>query len=132
MKRSPSVGISRPAIMRSTVVLPPPLGPRRAINSPSLTEKLTLLTAVTSPNFLLTFFSSMLIQSVQSRSGLLGEGIIPFRLPFDKRFDGERCECQQHQHAREDEGGRHALGGVIDIRDAQRQRFRFDGDAGGS
>jgi hypothetical protein len=26
MKRSPSVGISRPAIIRSTVVLPPPLG----------------------------------------------------------------------------------------------------------
>src|SRR5258708_4792211 len=106
MKRSPSVGISRPAIMRSTVVLPPPLGPRRAINSPSLTEKLTLLTAVTSPNFLLTFLSSMLMQSVQSRRGLLGESIVPFRLPFDKRFNGESDEGQQCQHARESEGRR--------------------------
>ena len=61
MKTSPVVGISSPAIMRSTVVLPPPLGPSSAINSPSFTEKLTSLTAVTSPNFLVTFLSSMLI-----------------------------------------------------------------------
>ena len=43
IKISPSVGISRPAIMRSTVVLPPPLGPSNAINSPSFTEKLTVV-----------------------------------------------------------------------------------------
>ena len=61
MNMSPPVGISSPAIMRSTVVLPPPLGPSKAINSPSLTENVTLLTAATSPNFLVTFFSSMLI-----------------------------------------------------------------------
>ena len=60
MKMSPSVGASNPAIIRSTVVLPPPLGPSNAINSPSLTEKETFLTAVTPPNFLLTFFNSML------------------------------------------------------------------------
>src|SRR5437667_2302536 len=60
MKTSPAVGISKPAIMRSTVVLPPPLGPSKAISSPSFTEKVTLLTAVVSPNFLVTFFSSML------------------------------------------------------------------------
>ena len=64
MNTSPPVGISSPAIMRSTVVLPPPLGPSKAINSPSLTENVTLLTAATSPNFLVTPFSSMLIWAI--------------------------------------------------------------------
>ena len=57
---SPPVGLSSPAIILSTVVFPPPLGPSKAINSPSFTEKDTLPTAVTSPNCLVTFFSSML------------------------------------------------------------------------
>src|SRR5260370_9024043 len=60
MKTSPVVGISRPAIIRRTVVLPPPLGPRSAISSPSLTEKVTLRTAVTWPKRLVTSLSSML------------------------------------------------------------------------
>ena len=61
MNTSPAVGISNPAIMRNTVVLPPPLGPSRAINSPSFTAKDTRLTATTSPNFFVTSLSSMLI-----------------------------------------------------------------------
>src|SRR5580765_1985045 len=60
MKTSPVVGISNPAIMRRTVVFPPPLGPRRAINSPSLTENETFRTALTSPNRFVTSLSSML------------------------------------------------------------------------
>ena len=70
MNMSPAVGISSPAIMRSTVVLPPPLGPSNAISSPSLTEKVTLLTAALSPNCLLTFFSSMLTgRSIRRSAG---------------------------------------------------------------
>src|SRR5688500_7101659 len=51
MRISPEVGISRPAIMRRTVVLPPPLGPSRATSSPSRIENVTSFTAVTLPNF---------------------------------------------------------------------------------
>jgi hypothetical protein len=66
MNTSPLVGISNPAIMRNTVVFPPPLGPSKAINSPSLTENVTLLTAGTSPNFFVTPLSSMLTAEVDS------------------------------------------------------------------
>src|SRR5207249_4551208 len=45
MKTSPSVGCSSPAIMRSSVVLPQPDGPRRTRNSPSLVAKETWSTA---------------------------------------------------------------------------------------
>ena len=40
----PPVGISSPAIMRSTVVLPQPEGPRMVVSVPLGTSKLTPLT----------------------------------------------------------------------------------------
>src|SRR5438105_2707705 len=118
MKMSPSVGTSRPAIIRRTVVFPPPLGPSSATSSPSLTEKLTWLTASTSPNFLLTFFSSMLMgwDAGPSRAGgagcgllrrrfsrrrrlervqLLGQGVLLFRVPFQEGFNHQREEGQE-------------------------------------
>src|ERR1700761_1927163 len=45
-RMSPVVGSSRPAIMRSTVDLPHPDGPSSTMNSPSVTSRLTLSTAV--------------------------------------------------------------------------------------
>src|SRR4051812_43845596 len=45
----PDVGISRPEIMRSNVVLPHPEGPRRAKNSFSAMSMLTSSTAITPP-----------------------------------------------------------------------------------
>src|SRR6266498_3119658 len=100
---SPSVGISRPAIMRSTVVLPPPLGPSSASSSPSLTEKLTLLTAATVPNCLLTFFSSMLIRPVRFADSSFGlffssplRQLVCARLfPFQECLDAQREQRQQ-------------------------------------
>src|SRR5437763_824772 len=56
MRISPAVGSSRPAIMRSSVVLPDPEGPRRTRNSPSRLSRSTLLTAPTLPR-LKTFVS---------------------------------------------------------------------------
>src|SRR3954469_23141043 len=44
----PSVGSSRPAIMRKVVVLPQPEGPSRQKNSPSLTVKVESFTATKS------------------------------------------------------------------------------------
>src|SRR5436853_7548046 len=42
----PDVGCSKPAIMRSVVVLPQPLGPRNETNSPRSTSRLKFSTAV--------------------------------------------------------------------------------------
>src|SRR5258708_39110752 len=46
---SPAVGVSRPAIIRKSVVFPEPEGPRKTRNSPSRVSRLTLLTAPRSP-----------------------------------------------------------------------------------
>src|SRR5687768_6731332 len=48
----PSVGYSKPAIMRRMVVLPQPEGPSRVMNSPLLTARSTLSTTAVLPNFL--------------------------------------------------------------------------------
>src|SRR5205823_13506281 len=93
-KISPSVGTSRPAINRSTVVLPPPLGPSKASNSPSRTEKVTLVTALTPPNCLLTALSSMLMDFVLNGCPLR-HFIRPSLLPFQKSFNPQR---EQGQH----------------------------------
>src|ERR1043165_3400194 len=52
MTISPEVGCSRPAIMRSIVVLPQPEGPRKTTNSPSRISRSMPSTAATSPNSL--------------------------------------------------------------------------------
>src|SRR6266704_2825342 len=134
---SPSVGISRPAIMRKTVVLPPPLGPSNASSSPSLAEKLTLLTAATLPNRLLTFFSSMLMprrrapgssrmhQRVSRHGssgllfgGMLRQGVGPRLFPFQECLDAQRQQRQQREQAGDGES-RGALVFVIQFFHAQ-------------
>ncbi len=59
MKTSPWLGCSKPAIMRSAVVLPQPEGPRIDRNSPCRTVRLLPATATTSPKRLVTFLNSM-------------------------------------------------------------------------
>ncbi len=49
---SPSVTSSRPAMQRSVVVLPQPLGPSSTMNSPSAISRLMPFTAGTLPYFL--------------------------------------------------------------------------------
>ena len=51
---SPAEGVSKPAIIRISVVLPQPDGPRIEKNDPRGTPKLTSSTAVKGPNRLLT------------------------------------------------------------------------------
>ena len=46
----PSVGRSKPAIIRRVVDFPQPEGPRKEMNSPSATSRLKSPTAVTLPN----------------------------------------------------------------------------------
>src|ERR1035438_8700168 len=132
MKTSPAVGISSPAIMRSTVVLPPPLGPSNAISSPSFTENVTLLTTVVSPNFFVTAFSSMLMRLSTINS--CNYQPLPARLlPLHEGLDAQRKERQQRQQARHRErrrGGR--LGGaLIERLHPQRHGLGLPGDVAG-
>src|SRR5215211_2916756 len=53
----PAVSSTRPATMRSVVVLPHPEGPRRVTNSPSAMSALTLSTARVDPNRFVTSIS---------------------------------------------------------------------------
>src|SRR5262245_42585100 len=109
MKMSPVVGISSPAIMRRTVVLPPPLGPSRASSSPSWTSKLTSSTAATSPKRLLTWRSSMLtkregscgrsFRAIRFRGPLRGQRQFGGLVPFQERFEQQRDQRQEGQQA---------------------------------
>src|SRR5258708_33942711 len=58
---SPSVGSTRPAIMRNVVVLPQPLGPSSATSSPAAMRSVTLSTAVLVAN---TFVKPEMARSV--------------------------------------------------------------------
>src|SRR5262245_57933238 len=58
MEISPEVICSRPATMRSVVVLPQPDGPTRTMNSLSRIVRFTSLTACTSSYFLLSSLST--------------------------------------------------------------------------
>ena len=55
----PASGRSKPAIMRSSVVLPEPLGPSSATSSPRPTRRLAASTAVRAPNDRLRSTASM-------------------------------------------------------------------------
>jgi hypothetical protein len=59
MYASPPLGESTPVSMYIAVVLPAPLCPRMVKISPSLMDKLSLLTAVKLPNFLVSLSSKI-------------------------------------------------------------------------
>src|SRR5215472_9241144 len=54
----PESGCSNPAINRSSVVLPHPLGPSRTMNSPSVTVREMSVSATTPPGYVLVIFST--------------------------------------------------------------------------
>ena len=58
MRISPELGLSKPAIMLRTVVLPQPLGPSRVRTSPRRMASSSSCTASTAPKLLLTRTSS--------------------------------------------------------------------------
>src|SRR5438132_3671573 len=122
-KMRPEVGNSRPAIMRSVVVLPQPDGPRMTKNEPWSTVKSTPLTAVNAPNDLATLSSLIsamaLIRKVADdhKSQRSGQD-------RDKGIAVERQECRLHEHddAEADQNHRHGLAAAA----AQPQRpFRY-------
>src|SRR5262245_3435284 len=61
----PLVGAVRPSSIRSVVVLPAPLGPRKPVTRPGPTSKLNPSTAVTGP-YLLVRWSTLIMWAVLS------------------------------------------------------------------
>src|SRR5690348_16568998 len=57
----PLSGVTNPAMQRSSVLLPKPLGPSSSMSSPGSSERLTELSAVFSPNLTVTASTLMAI-----------------------------------------------------------------------
>ena len=91
--------------MRRTVVLPPPLGPNSATNSPSLTAKETASTAATCPNCLPTFFQFNAHATIGA-GFRLGRAVtltvsspVQLLFPFEEGLEAQRQQRQQGQKA---------------------------------
>ena len=89
----PAVGAMKPAIMRSVVVLPQPLGPSSTTNSPSRTSSETSCTATVAPKCLVRRFD------LEPRHGLHD----PRQLDEAVGDDHRRADQQdlQHRHRRD-------------------------------
>src|SRR6266851_7300341 len=85
IRMSPELCFSNPAIIRSRVVFPHPLGPSRTRNSPSLVARSTPSTANDSPKRFLMFRVSTIAIGVPPQSGRrpkIGEAPSDQRLPW--------------------------------------------------
>src|SRR5436309_5743342 len=104
----PDVGSSRPAIIRSVVVLPQPEGPSRQKKSPSGTVNVESRTAVNPPNALCRLSTRISAiaslrefrhDSEQQRAGQ--------RRDKGPRVEGKPEGLEQHEHAGRDDAGGH-------------------------
>src|SRR6516165_5107423 len=105
MLACPLSGRTRPSSIRSVVVLPAPLGPRKAVTTPDPTSKLSWSTAVTRPNRLVSWLTSITAMSSPPRYG----GGCPRRSSAPPRQQRERREPARGQHGHDhpdnDHGG---------------------------
>src|SRR5439155_1461066 len=96
MRTMPSSAMSRPAMMRSNVVMPQPDGPSSEKNSPLRMETLTRSSASTSPNLRVRFSTSIAGVSIATASG---EDNKTAR-SGDRIFDGDRDPVARRQPPR--------------------------------
>src|SRR4051794_31411330 len=80
----PEVGSSKPATMRSTVVLPQPDGPRKEMNSPVATSRLKSCTTVVWPKDLRTCW---ILRKWSAMVLVLSAGIRRFRREAGQDLD---------------------------------------------
>src|ERR1700743_565382 len=91
----PPLFCSSPATIRNVVVLPQPEGPSSVTNSPSLTRRSTLLTAVKSPKLRLTFSRTTCdIASFPTASQRADPALDDLEL-----YPAEQQHQQHHDHA---------------------------------
>src|SRR5260370_15085052 len=95
MRMSPEICYPNPAIIRSSVVFPHPLGPSRTRNSPSLVARSTPSTANDSPKRFLMFRVSTIAIGVPPQSGRrpkIGEAPSDQRLPLERQSERRRSD----------------------------------------
>src|SRR6476646_389547 len=102
-KIRPAVGSSRPAIMRSVVVLPQPDGPSRQKNSPSLTVKVESFTATKSAKALCRFSTRISAMSARELGDDREEGDARKRGHERPGVEDERERLQHHGDAEGDD-----------------------------
>src|SRR5688572_6460381 len=98
----PEDGCSKPAIIRRSVVLPHPDGPRRAKNDPCGTTKLRLSTAMKSPKRLVTDSSRRSRETPSATDGIPEVPFVHAALRFAQRheFPGPRQVVGGGKHQR--------------------------------
>src|ERR1044072_5414208 len=100
----PLSALSRPAMMRSRVDLPPPEGPSRAVSWPVGRLTVTSSRATKSPNFLVTPVTSILMVFL----GFLGVSVT--------LLGAQECHDDDAGDAHEDEQeGRRIGGGLLEV-----------------
>src|SRR5216684_8305544 len=116
---SPEVCTSKPATIRSRVVLPQPLGPSRTRNSPSVVARSTPSTAVESPNRFTIFRVSTIATSNQLAIMPLGPDPLTLRLRlFDRVLGAHRTGARLREHRIQHPGIEalvHRCGGVTRV-----------------
>src|SRR5690348_4497884 len=133
---SPSVARSRPAIMRSVVVLPHPEGPSRQTTSPAFTDRSASLTAVNSPYFLVIFLISIVDMSALYRpKGDATQQMILEEERNEENWDQEQCfngRQQAPQHADAPAGNRlvhgHRNGACVNAGEQQGEKKLIPGE----
>src|SRR5262249_9717041 len=135
-RTEPESAISRPAMMRRSVVFPEPEGPRSASSAPSSTSRLTSARATNVPKRLPTFLTLMLMSPPPTPGGswLTSNGEEPLlllevaaRLPLERGLHEERDERQHRQQRGHGERARHVVL-LEELLDAERHGVRLPGD----
>src|SRR4051812_3344836 len=111
MLMSPELISSRPATMRSVVVLPQPEGPTSTTNSRSRISRFTSLTACVPSNFLLRFVSfTCATRSPLDRAGHAGDVVFDEERVDDRHRNGADQRAG-HERAPEENVAADQLGG---------------------
>src|SRR5215210_8960409 len=92
---APELGCSKPAIMRSVVVLPQPDGPRNETNSPRSAARLKSSTATNSPNLFWTPLSSRNVMVPSSGMSSGACNLDPGARPATEERDRDHREPRQ-------------------------------------
>src|SRR5918998_526882 len=121
----PESALSRPAMMRSRVDLPPPDGPSSAVSWPVGSDTVTSSRATKSPNLLVTPVTSILMW--KSFSLVSGCGVSGVLLGAEEGDDDQARDAHEDQQERR--GVRRLLLEVLVLRlDDERGRLGAPGD----
>src|SRR5271168_4646233 len=117
-RTSPELAVSKPAMMRSRVVLPQPEAPTRQTNSPRGTTRSAWLNAITRcapiANSLLTLRTCSAPAASVFRSSMLDVPAQQAIVEREHQLVGHEARDADHDHARDDQVGARQGAGVHD------------------